>query len=49
MKTRRISLVAAALALSAAVTLFAQGQAPAGGAQTPPGVPSAPVTSPWRP
>jgi 6-bladed beta-propeller len=33
MKTRRISLVAVGLALSAAVTLVAQGQTPPGGAQ----------------
>src|SRR5262245_11859731 len=40
MKTRRISSVAAALAMSAAVTLAAQGQAPAGaGAQAPAGPP----------
>jgi hypothetical protein len=37
MKTRHISLVAAALALSVGVTLFAQTQAPPGGAQAPPG------------
>jgi hypothetical protein len=37
MKTRCISAVAAALALSAAVTLFAQTPTPAGGAQVPPG------------
>jgi sugar lactone lactonase YvrE len=37
MKPRHISLVAAAVALSVGVTLFAQTQAPPGGAQTPPG------------
>ena len=37
MKTRCISGVAGALALSAAVTLFAQTPAPAGGAQAPAG------------
>ena len=37
MKTACISGVAGALALSAAVTLFAQTPAPAGGAQAPPG------------
>ena len=37
MKTRCIGGVAAALALSAAVTLFAQTPAPSGGAQAPPG------------
>jgi sugar lactone lactonase YvrE len=36
MKTRHISLAAAALALSVGVTLFAQTQAPPGGAQAPP-------------
>src|SRR6476619_6217534 len=37
MKTRRTSLVAATLALSAAITMFAQTQAPPGAAQAPPG------------
>jgi sugar lactone lactonase YvrE len=37
MKTRHISLVAAAVAISAGVTLFAQTQAPPGGTQAPPG------------
>jgi hypothetical protein len=41
MKTRRISL-AAALALSAAVTLVAQSQAPTGGAQAPSGTAQVP-------
>jgi len=37
MKTRRTSWVAATLALSAAITMFAQTQAPPGAAQAPPG------------
>ena len=43
MKTRHISLVAAALALSAAVTLFAQNQAPPSGTPPPPGGGQAPA------
>jgi DNA-binding beta-propeller fold protein YncE len=46
MKRRPISLVGAALALSAAVTVVVQGQAPAGGAGQAPAAPAAPVTAP---